>query len=104
MALNIKAPPGVKNLALLKSGRGAPRGPRKQLNGPAKSITVRMPPTTLGHLEDAVRQYESDRTEVLKRAVRLIHHCLSGHNAKIVIADKEGSEREIAMVIDGVPT
>lgn len=69
-----------------------------------RSITIRMPPTTLGMLDNAVAMYDSDRTDVMKRAVRLLAHCLSGHNSAIVITDRAGKTKEINMVIDGVPT
>lgn len=69
-----------------------------------KSITIRMPPNTLGMLDSAVSMYDSDRTDVMKRAVRLLAHCLSGHNSVIVITDKAGKSKEINIVIDGVPT
>jgi len=69
-----------------------------------KSVTVRMPPNTLAMLDAAVASYDSDRTEVIKRALRLLNACLSGHNASIVLTDRSGKERSITMVIDGVPT
>lgn len=70
-----------------------------------KSVTIRMPPNTLGMLDAAVQAYDSDRTEVIKRAIRLLNACLSGYNTVVVITDKAGNDaKEITMVIDGVPT
>lgn len=48
-----------------------------------KSVTVRMPARTLALLDSAVAMYESDRTEVIKRAVRLLSACPAGHGNQL---------------------
>lgn len=70
----------------------------------AKAITIRLPPTTYGMLDAAVTSYDSDRTEVIKRAIRLLSTCLAAHNSTILIGDVDGKVKEISIVIDGVPT
>jgi hypothetical protein len=69
-----------------------------------KSVTTRMPPATLDMLDSIVATYESDRTEVIKRAIRLLNAALSGHNAVVIISDRAGKAKELNLKIDGVPT
>lgn len=68
-----------------------------------KSLSIRMPPDTLEMLDNAVASYESDRTEVVKRAIRLLSTVLSGHNACVTVTDADGNKKDINLVIDGVP-
>jgi len=70
----------------------------------SKSLSIRMPAKTFAMVDRAVAMYESDRTEVIKRAVRLLNACLSGHNSCILITDRDGVTKEITMMIKGVPT
>lgn len=89
----------------VRSGRKAAKengGDKEQRS--TKSVTTRMPPDHLEMLDECVTVYESDRTEVIKRAIRLLNTALCAHNSSLTVIDGAGKTKEIHLVIDGVPT
>jgi len=83
----------------------APRSPQKRGGGTVegKTITVRMPPNHMQMIEQNMASLECDRSECLKRAIRLQNTALSSWSATLILRNERGEQTTIPVVNDGVP-
>jgi hypothetical protein len=70
---------------------------------PPKSITVRMPANHTLMLEEVMGIIEADKSETIKRAIRLMHSVMTGHNVEMVMVDKDGRKTVTQIIKNGVP-
>lgn len=77
--------------------------PEPKAKGETKTVTVRMQSSHLDMLEEIQSIAECDRSEAIKRAVRLLHTALSGHDAHLIVSDAAGAKQTVPLMNKGVP-
>jgi hypothetical protein len=77
--------------------------PAAKEKGAPKSLTVRMPANHQAMLEACMAAWECDKSEAVKRMVRLANSILSAKDAKLITVDASGATATIPLVKNGVP-
>lgn len=70
--------------------------------GAVKSVTTRLAVMHQNILNNLQGKLECDRTEVMKRGLRLLNTVCSAPDARIVLIREDGSEETIPIMTDGV--
>ena len=83
----------------------APEAPRRRKQGSVdgQTVTVRMPPNHMEMITAAMEITETDRSELIKRAVRLLHTALQSHDAELILRDRSGKQSILPIMSGGVP-
>ncbi|MET4190661.1 Arc/MetJ-type ribon-helix-helix transcriptional regulator [Bradyrhizobium sp. JR3.12] len=92
---------------LIDAARG--RGPEpepepSEAPSKTKSLTVRMPANHQAMLDECMERWECDKSEAVKRAIRLAHSVLSSKEARLTTVDATGDTATTILIKNGVPT
>lgn len=68
-----------------------------------KAVSIRLSETHIQYLEECQKVYDCDRSEAMRRAIRLLRLAANGHNANLVTQDRSGKEQKYPIMTDGIP-
>ena len=71
--------------------------------GDPKTVSVRLPPSHFAMLEDIKSVAECDKSEAIKKSLRLMANALSAHSSVLTLTDSNGNETTIPIMVRGRP-
>jgi hypothetical protein len=96
---------GAKRLTVSNVGTPAPydRKLPDVTNKNDKAISIRLSGQHREYLTESMKVLDSDRSEAMRRAIRLLRLALSGHNAVLTVTDRNGKVNTYNVMKDGIP-
>ncbi len=112
MALSLKPKPAavaavrqvVAATAAAANAKPAPKAAAPEPERKPKSITIRMPDNHTTMLEEVMGRLECDKSEAVKRGIRLSHNVFTAKEAKLTITGDDGQTTTTILVKNGVAT
>lgn len=89
---------------VIRTGPEGPAPQRKRGNPPPekeKSVTLRLPPNHMAMVAEDMEALEADRSECIRRAIRLQHQALSGWSSSLTIKHSDGRTVTIHIMSEG---
>jgi len=77
--------------------------PAVKEEGETKTVSVRFPPSHHALLEEVKAIAECDKSEAVKRGLRLLHNALTSRDAMLHLTDGNGNKTVIPIMRNGRP-
>jgi hypothetical protein len=75
----------------------------KLLSSEYKTFSLRADATHQAMIARIMNTLSCDKTEAVKRWIRIGNHAYSAHNAELILTDEQGNKTTIPIMSDGVP-